>query len=221
MLRSSVWSPCHFWRKSLFLNFKTSFLKEFSHKSCVFELQSFNFEGSLAEKLCFWTSKRHFLKEVSQKRKSPRRLNLKSCNNQMTWIWNQLTTKSFKFQNRWQPNHLNLKSVDNQNHLNHTTIDNQITSISNQLPTKPLEPQVNWQANPLNLKSIDNQNHLTTKSIESQMNWQPNHLNLKAIDNQNHLNLKSDENQIIWLSTRLNLTSIVFRTIWTPHTLFL
>ena len=38
-------------RKVLFLSFKISFLREISQKSFVFELQSFNFEGSLAEKL--------------------------------------------------------------------------------------------------------------------------------------------------------------------------
>ena len=42
-------------RKASFLTFKDSFLKEVSQKSFVSELQSFNFEGSLAEKfLCCW-----------------------------------------------------------------------------------------------------------------------------------------------------------------------
>ena len=71
-------------RNASFLIFKASFLKEVSHKSFVFELQSFNFEGSLAQKLRFWSSKLRFwrksrtkasflifktsfLKEVSQK----------------------------------------------------------------------------------------------------------------------------------------------------------
>ena len=88
ILRSSVRSTCHFWRKSRrnasFLMFEASFWKEVSHKSFVFELQSFIFEGSLAQKLRFWSSKLHFwrksrtkasflsfkasfLKEVSQK----------------------------------------------------------------------------------------------------------------------------------------------------------
>ena len=81
-------SKFHFWRKSRrkasFLSFKASFLKEVSQKSFVFEFQSFNFEGSLAEKFRFWASmlqfwrksrrkasflsfKASFLKEVSQK----------------------------------------------------------------------------------------------------------------------------------------------------------
>ena len=76
-----------FWRKSRtnasFLSFKASFLKEVSHKCFVFELQSFFFEGSLAQMLRFWASKllfwrtsrrnasflifkASFLKEVSQ-----------------------------------------------------------------------------------------------------------------------------------------------------------
>ena len=57
-------SKLHFWRKSRtkasFLSFKASFLKEVSQKCFVFELQSFIFEGSLAQKLRFWASKLHF-----------------------------------------------------------------------------------------------------------------------------------------------------------------
>ena len=64
ILRSSVQSTCHFWRKSRrnasFLMFEASFWKEVSHKSFVFEFQSFIFEGSLAQKLRFWSSKLHF-----------------------------------------------------------------------------------------------------------------------------------------------------------------
>ena len=44
-----------------------SFLKEVSHKCFAFYLQSFIFEGSLAEMLRFGSSKLQFLKEVSQK----------------------------------------------------------------------------------------------------------------------------------------------------------
>ena len=57
-------SKLHFWRKSRtkasFSSFKASFLKEVSQKSFVFEVQSFNFEGSLAEMLRFWSSKLRF-----------------------------------------------------------------------------------------------------------------------------------------------------------------
>ena len=81
-------SKLHFWRKSRrkasFLSFKASILKEVSQKSFVFDLQSFIFERSLAQKLRFWSSKLYFwrnsrtkasfwgfkasfLKEVSQK----------------------------------------------------------------------------------------------------------------------------------------------------------
>ena len=321
ILRSSVWSTCHFWRKSRknvsFLLFKDSFLKELSQKSFVFELQSFVFEGSLAEKLRFWSSKFHvwrksrrkasflrfkasFLKEASQKsfvfelqnfifegslaemlrfwasklhfwRKSRRKASFlhfkasilnevsqksfilifkasflkevshksfvclaqklrlsrrKASFDKAIWITHQLTTKSLEPQTIWHPNHLNLKSIDNQ-----------LIWISNRLTTKSLESQINLQPNHLNLKSIDNHitwssnqqttkiiwstHRSTTKSFDSQINWQPNQLNLKSIDNQTHLNLKSDDNQIIWLSTRLNLTSIDFRTNWTPHAPFL
>ena len=248
-------SKLHFWRKSRtkasFFSLKACFLKEVSQKCVVFELQSFNFEGSLAEKLRFpasqlqfWRKSRRnasflsfkasFLKEVSQKSFV---FELKSFNFEGSLAEKLRVTKSFESHISWQPNHLNLKPFDIQ-----------ITWISNQLTTTSLEVQINrqpksfeahidWRPNQLNLKSIDSQinwisnqlttkiiwisNQMTTKSFEAHIDWQPNHLNLKSIDNQNHLNLKSDDNQIIWLSTRLNLTSIDFRTNWTPHTPFL
>ena len=63
-------SKLRFWKKSRryasFLIFRGAFFKEFSHKSFVFELQSFIFEGSLAEMLCFWASKLRFWRKVSQ-----------------------------------------------------------------------------------------------------------------------------------------------------------
>ena len=64
-------SKLHFWRKSRrnasFLIFKVSFLKEVSHKSFVFELQSSIFEGSLAEMLRFWSSKHRFWRKSRRK----------------------------------------------------------------------------------------------------------------------------------------------------------
>ena len=183
MLRFWI-SKCHFWRKSRrkasFLSFKASILKEVSQKSFVFDVQSFNFEGSLAELLRFWASKLQFWRKSRRKASF---FSLKAC------FLKEASQKSFVSQNR----------------LNHTSVDIQITWISNQLTTTSLEVKINRQP----------------KSFEAHIDWQPNHLNLKSIDNQNHLNLKSDDNQIIWLSTRLNLTSIDFRTNWTPHTPFL
>ena len=64
-------SKLQFWRKSRrkasFLSFKVSFLKEVSHKSFVFDFQSFNFEGSLAQKLRFSASKLHFWRKSRTK----------------------------------------------------------------------------------------------------------------------------------------------------------
>ena len=62
-------SKFQFWRKFRFWASKFQLLKEVSvlsfkvsivERSFVFELQIFNFEGRLAEKLCFWASKLHF-----------------------------------------------------------------------------------------------------------------------------------------------------------------
>ena len=185
-------SKLQFWRKSRriasFLIFKASFLKEVSQKCFVFELQSFNFEGSLAEKLRFWSSKLGFW------RKSRR----KASFGKIIWITHQLTTKSPEPQIIWHPNHWNLKSIDNQ-----------LIWISHQLTSKSLESQINWQPNQLNLKSIDIQitwisNQLTTKSIESQINWQPKSFESQINWQPTHLNLNSFESDINWLSNQLN-----------------
>ena len=64
-------SKLHFGRKSRtkasFLSFKASFLKEVSHKSFVFDLQSYIFEGILAQKLRFWASQLHFWRKSRTK----------------------------------------------------------------------------------------------------------------------------------------------------------
>ena len=128
ILRPSVWSTCHFWRKSRrkasFFSFKTSFLKEVSHKNFVFEFQNFIFEGGLAEKLRvlvskldFWRKSRTktsflsfktlFLKEVSQK--------------SFDFVFEgslaeKEVSDSLESQIIWQPKKLNLKPTDHQNH---------------------------------------------------------------------------------------------------------
>ena len=190
-------SNLQFWRKSRrkawFLSFKASFLKEVSQKSFVFELQSFIFEGSLAEKLRFWASQFQFWRKS---RRNASFLSFKAS------ILKEVLQKSF--------------SVDLQSFVFEGSLAEMLRSWISKLQfwrksrAKASLDKIIW---------ITHQ--LTTKSFESQINWQPNQLNLKSIDNQNHLNLKSNDNQIIWLSTRLNLTSIDFRTNWTPHPPFL
>ena len=228
-------SKLDFWRKSRrnasFLIFKASFLKEVSHKSFVFELPSFIFEGSLAETLCFWSSKLHFWRKSRRKASfdkifwithrlttkslepqiiwHPNHLNLKSIDNQLIWISNRLTTKSLESQINWQPNHLNLKSIDKQNQ----SIDNQTTWISNPLTTNSLESQIGWPPNHLNLKLIDNQiawisNQLTTTSLEVQINRQPKPFEAHIDSQPNQVNLKSIDNQINWISNQLTTKTI-------------
>ena len=227
-------SKLQFWRKSRrnasFLSFKASIWKDVSQKRFVFELHSFNFEGSLAEMLRFWVSKLHFW----------RRSRRKASFDKILWITHQLTTKSLEPQIIWHPNHLNLiinwqQTFWQPNHLNLRSIDNRITWISNQLTTTSLEVQINrqpksfeahidWQPNHLNLKSIDNQiswisNRLTTKSLESQINWQPNHLNLNqltttSLEVQINRQPKSFEANIGWQPNHLNLKSIDNQINW-------
>ena len=184
ILRPSVWSTCHFWRKSRknvsFLIFKALFLKEVSHKSFVFELQSFIFEGSLAEMLRIWSSKFYFWRKSRTEASFFEFQSLifeGSLAQQLCFLvgnhysWRKSRTKasflSFKVTFLKE---VSQKSFVWQNHLNHTSVDNQIT----------------WTSN-----------HLTSKSLESQINWQPTHLNPKSTDKPNRLNLKLADNQII------------------------
>ena len=150
-----------YWNSEVECLVDVSFLKEVSQKCFVFDLQSLIFEGSFAEMLRFGASRLHFWRKPRRKA-----LNLKSIDNQMAWISDQLTTtsldvqinrqpKSFEAHISWQPNHLNLKSFDFQ-----------IAWISNQLTTNSLESQIDWQPNRLNLNSL-----------ESDINWFLNHLN--------------------------------------------
>ena len=150
-------SKFHFWRKSRrnasFLGFKASILKEVSHKSFVFELQSFIFEGSLAQKL--WISNRLTINSLeSQINWLPSHLNLKPLTARITWVTRQLTTK---FKTKWQ----------------------RFASISQHLTTNSLESE----------EAMDK------RTSESQIKWQS----------------KSVDNHAAWTATRFNLTSIDFR----------
>ena len=230
MLRFGA-SKLHFWRKSRriasFLSFKASILKEVSQKSFVFDLQSFVFEGSFAEKLRFWASKLRFW------RKSRRKASFSFVFELQSFIFEGSLAELLRFwasklqfwrKSRRKASFLKEVSQNSfvwQNHLNHTSVDNQITWTSNHLTSKSLESQINWQPTHLNLKSIDNQitwisDQLTTESLESQINWQPHHLKFKSTDNQNHLKHTSIDNQIIWISNQLTTKSIESQINWQP-----
>ena len=89
-------SKLRFWRKSRrnasFLSFKASILKEVSQKSFVFDLQSFVFEGSLAEMLRFWASKLQFWRKSRTKADNQNHLNLNSFESDINWLSNQLNS---------------------------------------------------------------------------------------------------------------------------------
>ena len=207
-------SKFQFWRKSRrnasFLSFKASILKEVSQKSFIFDLQSFVFEGSLAEKLRFWVSKLQLW----------RKSRTKASFDKIICITHQLTTKSLEPQIIWHPNHLNLKSIDNHITWSSKQQTTKIIWSTHRLTTESLESQIKWQPHHLKFKSTDNQNHLkhtsidnqitwisnqlTTKSIESQINWQPKSFESQINSQPNHLNLTSLESDINSFSNQLN-----------------
>ena len=226
-------SKLHFWRKSRkkvsFLSFKATFLKEVSQKCFVFDLQSYIFEDSLAEKLRFWVSKLHFWRKSRKKVSflSFKATFLKSRRNASFLIFKasflkEVSHKSFVFELQSVfLEEVSQKSFVWQNHLNHTSVDNQIAWTSNDLTSKSLESQISWQPTHLNLKSIDNQiiwisDQMTTESLESQISWQPHHLKFTSTDNQNHLKHTSINNQNIWISNQLTTKSIESQINWQP-----
>ena len=171
-------------RNASFLSFKASILKEVSQKSFVFHLESLNFEGSLAEMLRFWASKPRFW------RKSRRKAS-----------FFDLQSFIFESQTDWQPNHLNLKSIDHQ-----------LTWISEHSKSKSFESHINSEP----------------KSFESHIRWQPTHLNFQIIrtphpltltstDNQNHLNHTSVDNQLTGISDQLTTESLEVQINRQPH----
>ena len=209
LLRSSVWSTCHSWRKSR------------QKKPSFFELQSFIFEVNyLAEKLRFWASKLHFLKlkpTESQIEWLANQLNLKANESQTNWISKQLNLKSSESHITWIPTHL--LEFQTAWAFEPQISDGQITWNSNQLTTKSLDSQINRQPNHLNLQS--KQSNLkwatTKKTLESQIRGVSKQLNLKFVESQTkrdakQLNLKwIDFNQLkpthplligsLWLET--------------------
>ena len=206
ILRSSVCSTCQFWRKSRrnasFLIFKASF----SQKCFVFELQSFNFGGSLAEKFRFWASQVQFW------RKSRRKLSFLSFKVSFLKEVSQKCFGSLAQKLRFWASKVFLEEVSQksfvwQNHLNHTSVDSQITWTSNHLTSKSLESQINWQPHHLKFKSTDNQNHLKHTSIDAQISWISNQLTAKSIESQISWQPKSFESQIRWQPNHLTLNS--------------
>ena len=261
-------------RKASFLSCLASIWKEVSQKRVVFECQGFVFgrksrrKASLSQSFLRLNPKppnhsnhkaidnhiRLSLKSIANQHHlslkinaQPDHLNLKSIDNQITWISNQLPTKSlesqtnwqptsFESQNSWQPNHPNHKPDDNHTHLNWKSIENRhdlnFKSVDNQnhLNLKPIDNQHH-----LNLKSIDNQIIRITKQLTTTFIWVSNQLptNIIWISNQfttksfesqinwqpNHLNLKSDDKQISWISNRLTTKSFDSQFTWIWHQL--
>ena len=193
ILRSSVRSICHFWRKS-------------RKKSFVFDFQRFIFEGSLAELLRFWALtlqfwrksrkkasflifKASFLKEVSHK--------------SSVCLGEQLRlTKPFESHISWPPNHLNL-----------TPFDIQITWISNQLTITSFEVQINRQPKSFEAHIDRQPNHLNLKSIDNQISWISNQLTTKIIWISNQMTTKSFDFQLVWIWHQLTFEPIELRTL--------
>ena len=187
ILRSSVWSTCHFWRKSRrkasFFSFNATFLKEVSQKCFVLELQSFIFEGSLAEKLRFLSFKASILKEVSQKclvlefqsfifeGSLAEKLGFLSFTASILKEVSQkclvFDLESFIFEGSLAEKLRFLSfSASILKEVSQKCLVFDLQSFNFEGSSKSFESQIRWQPN-----------HLTLNSFESDINWLSNHLN--------------------------------------------
>ena len=207
------------------LSFKASCLKEVSQKSLAFELQSFIFEGSLAEKLRFWTSKLHFW------RKSPAKALFLSFK---AWFSKEVSQKSFAFEFPSFIFDFHIHWISNQ--VNLTPSEPRIEWLANQLNLKPNDPLNDWTSKELNLKSIEshhwdhtsqincssiqlNWNQRNLKSIDNQITWNSNQLTTKSCESQDQLTTKSLESQINWQPNPLKIKSINNQMTWNSNQL--
>ena len=139
ILKSSVWSTCHFWRKSRrkasFWSFKVSFLKEVSQKSFVFWASKLQFWRKSRRNASFWSFKVAFLKEVSQKSFvfKLHSFNFEGSLAEMLGFWSSKLQFWRKSRRKASFLSLTIQILDNPNHLNLTSLESDINWLSNQL----------------------------------------------------------------------------------------
>ena len=214
ILRSSVWSTCHFWRKSRrkasFLSFNASFLKEVSQKCFVLELQSFIFEGSLAEMLGFWFSKLQFWRKS---RKKASFLNFTAS------ILKEVSQKSFVFE---------LQSSICEGSLAESFFFGSFkASILKGILQKSFAFELQnfffetsfadklyfaLQRFIFELQRFRNRLNLNLKSINNQINWISNQLITKIIWISNQMTTK-----IVWISDQMTTKSFDSQLVWIWH----
>ena len=207
-----------YWNSEVKCLLNMSILKEVSQKCFVFDLQSFNFEGSLAELLRFWASKLFFWRKSRRKASflSFKALFLKEVSQKSFVFELQSLAEKLRF---WASNLQFWKgSLAEKLHFWSSKLrfwrksrrKASFLSFKASFLKEVSQKCFVWQ-NHLNHTSVDNQitwtsNHLTSKSLESQVTWQPTHLNLKSADN-----------QITWISDQLTPESLESQTNWQPN----
>ena len=199
-----------YWNSEVKCTVNMSFLKQVSQKSFVFYLQSFNFEGSLAEMLRFWSSKLHFWRTSRTKacfwgsklrfwRTSRTKASFLSCT---ASFLEEVLQKSFVFE---------LQSVDFEGSLSGSQSDNQFFS---QLKFASLDNQIIS-----NLKISRHPNHSTRKAIDKQSNeaqvaGQSKSLETQSKNSQNHLSRTSVDQPAAWISDQSTTKSFDFQINW-------
>ena len=216
-----------------------SFLKEVSQKSFVFELQSFIFEGSLAEmlrfgawklhfwrksrrKASFWSLKASILKEVSQKSFvfDLQRFNFEASLAEMLRFW--VSKLHFWKKSRTKASFLIFKDSFLKEVLHKRFVFEfprffNFESHINWQP-KPFESRIIWHPNHLNLKFNWQPTHLNLKSIDNQITWISDQLTTKPLESQINCNAESLESQINWQSFEVQVNRQP-KSVWSAHRL--
>ena len=218
ILRSCVWSTCHFWRKSRrnasflifkasflkqvsrkkasFLSFKTSFLKDVSHKSFVFLASTSKlhfWRKSRTKKDRFWASTFHFWRKSRAKKDRFWSSKLH--------FWRKSRTKAsfLSFKASF------LKEVSHKSFV----FELQSFIFEGSLAQKGFvfELQMFMLEGSLAEKEISD-------SLESQTSWQPNQVNPKSFDNQINWISNQLTTNIIWITHQLTTKAFESQITW-------
>ena len=209
-------SKLRFWRKSRrkasFFISKACILKEVSQKSFVFELQSFNFKGSLAEMRRFGASKLHFWRKSRRKALffELHSFNFEGSLAEMLGFWS--SKLQFWRKSRRKASFLSftasiLKEVSQKSFVFELQSSIREGSLAESFFLVASKLQSSWQPNHLNLQSFDIQITWILNSIDTQLIWISNRLTTKSLQSQINCKADSLESQINWHPHHLKFKS--------------
>ena len=223
-----------YWNSEVKCLLNMSILKEVSQKSFVFELQSFIFEGSLAQKFRFWASKLHFWRKSRTKASffELQSFNFEGSLAQKLRFW--ASKLHFWRKSRTKASFFELQSFNFEGSLAQklrfwasklhfwrksrtkaSFFELQRFNFEGSLAQKLRFWASKFKASFL---TFDIQIIWISKQQTTKISWSTYRLTTKSFESQinwqpNQLNLKSDDNQITWISNQLTTESLESQSI--------